>query len=439
LRQLSAFFGHPLEAVARAGGPVSAALVGVGISDAEQLVAAAAVEGMREHLAEHLEISRQAMETIVRQAKKAVPPQALGDLEHPVPPPFGLGALEPTPQMKARAAELGQEVMAVGAVGLPSAVNLISKMPPVRNQSVRSTCVAFTLTAVHEYLKRVKGAPEDDLLSEQHLYCETKLIDGAPNQKGTWQSWAARALADRGECREVIWPYNPNPPDTGQPPPPAQAREDGLNYRLQLQQLSARSVSAIQSALASRRPVGISIPVYNSWFQSSETRRSGRITLRIGNEPQAGGHAVCLVGYQDEASAPGGGYFILRNSWGAATWGYQCPYGGGYGTIPYQYIANDNWEAFTLQEAVEPPPAEWQLLFTADLAGRESHRWYQEGWDPNIAVEFRVKPRPPHPPSAIEMDVERFVEADGSVTYYFDIVNRSSSSVTFAVEYAATS
>ena len=26
--------------------------------------------------------------------------------------------------------------------------------------------------------------------------------------------------------------------------------------------------------------------------------------------------------------------------------GYQSPYGAGHGTIPYQYIANENWESY---------------------------------------------------------------------------------------------
>ena len=31
-----------------------------------------------------------------------------------------------------------------------------------------------------------------------------------------------------------------------------------------------------------------------------------------------GGHAMCMVGYQDDADVPGGGYFLVRNSWGTA-------------------------------------------------------------------------------------------------------------------------
>ena len=80
--------------------------------------------------------------------------------------------------------------------------------------------------------------------------------------------------------------------------------------------------------------------------------------MPLSGDSQVGGHAVCLVGYQDSTSSPGGGYFILRNSWGTA-WGSQCPYRPGYGTIPYQYIAQYNWEAYTLSGAVgeeEPEP-----------------------------------------------------------------------------------
>jgi hypothetical protein len=59
---------------------------------------------------------------------------------------------------------------------------------------------------------------------------------------------------------------------------------------------------------------------------------------------------MCLVGYQDDASTPGDGVFILRNSWGHA-FGTECSYGVGYGTIPYGYIKNECWEAVTT-----PPP-----------------------------------------------------------------------------------
>ena len=45
-----------------------------------------------------------------------------------------------------------------------------------------------------------------------------------------------------------------------------------------------------------------------------------------------GGHAMLLVGYEDDASYPGGGYFTVRNSWGG-NWGED-----GYRRISYAYI-----------------------------------------------------------------------------------------------------
>lgn len=50
------------------------------------------------------------------------------------------------------------------------------------------------------------------------------------------------------------------------------------------------------------------------------------------------GHCVALVGYQDDPSLPGGGAFLIRNSWGAK-WMDQ-----GYGRLSYAYLrsfAND--------------------------------------------------------------------------------------------------
>jgi C1A family cysteine protease len=45
-----------------------------------------------------------------------------------------------------------------------------------------------------------------------------------------------------------------------------------------------------------------------------------------------GGHAVPVIGYIDDASQPGGGVFIVQNSWGTG-WGYK-----GYFYMPYSVL-----------------------------------------------------------------------------------------------------
>jgi len=320
-------------------------LASLGLEDAEQLVAIAAIPQVRAELEQVLGSDAEMLRRLLDDANGMLPPERSALVSSPAPRDLGLGVLLPTEEMLAAAESSGLGAdREVALVALPTAVNLIPFMSPIRNQAQRGTCVAFTLTALDEYILRRRGISQN--LSEQHLYYETKLIDGASTQCGTWQARAVTVLSSRGECRETLWPYNPNPPCNNHGALPAQARPDALQFRLATIAVPARSVNDYKSHMSRQRPVTLSIPVYNSWYQSPETRRSGRITMRIGNEPSVGGHAVCLVGYQDSASSPGGGYFLVRNSWDT-TWGYQSPYGGGYGTIPYQYITNDAFEAFT--------------------------------------------------------------------------------------------
>ncbi|MGV9868912.1 C1 family peptidase [Rhodococcus koreensis] len=327
------------------GDQIDVALAELGLTDAEQVVAAAAVPGVSEEFQDVLGLDVQAFQDWLDSAVEVLPSDRAELLSRPAERDLGLGVLLPTDEMLAEAgATVPEEAVEAAPVALPPAVNLIPYLPAIRSQASRGTCVSFTLTALNEYVLRRRGVVRD--LSEQHLYYEIKLIDGAASTCGTWQNRAVTALRTRGQCREPVWPYNPNPPCNNHGPRPAAARPDGLNHRLTTVAVPSRNVAEYKTQLARQRPVTLSFPVYNSWYQSAETRRSGRITMRIGNEPVAGGHAVCLVGYQDTASSPGGGYFIVRNSWGTI-WASQSPYGRGYGTIPYRYITNDAYEAYT--------------------------------------------------------------------------------------------
>ena len=348
----SAFGGHLL--AAEQGGILestysasAAALASLGVEDAEQLLALNAIPEVREELQSALGVESSELEALIEQVKRDIPPDRVAQFSVPSPAEFGLGVLPPSEAMLASAEASAQEAAAVTApVALPASVNLIPWMNlnPIRNQGPRGTCVAFALTALNEYICRRRGLVRD--LSEQHLYYETKLIDGSPALCGTWQSKGVIALLNRGQCREVVWPYNPSLPCNNHGPRPAAARADGLNYRLRTLAVPTRSVLAYKTNMSRQRMVTLSFPVYRSWYQSAATRISGRITMRVGNEPAIGGHAVCLVGYQDTPTSPGGGFFIVRNSWGL-TWAASSPYGRGYGTSPYAYITNDAYEAYT--------------------------------------------------------------------------------------------
>lgn len=322
-------------------------LSSLGIEDAEQFVAIAAVPEAREELQIALRLKDKNFNSTLEKIRKILPPERAALVGTPAPKDFGLGVLAPTPEMVAAEDSAITTIADEMAVMLPSSTNLIPFMPPIRYQGPRGTCVSFALTALNEYILRRRNISLD--LSEQHLYYEIKQIDNSPEGCGTWQDKAVPALLARGQCHETLWTYNPDLPCNNHGAMPTTARPDGLNYRLQTLAVPARSVADYKAHLSKQRPVTVSIPVYDSWYRSAETRRSGRITMRVGNERVTGGHAVLLVGYQDTPTDPGGGVFIVRNSWGTGGFGYQCPFGAGYGTIPYQYITDEAYmmESFT--------------------------------------------------------------------------------------------
>jgi hypothetical protein len=67
-------------------------------------------------------------------------------------------------------------------------------------------------------------------------------------------------------------------------------------------------------------------------------------TLKVPPRSGVGGiHAVVLVGYADDARQPGGGVFLMRNSWGPK-WSQ-----GGYARMPYAYAAAYGRDAVSLR------------------------------------------------------------------------------------------
>ncbi len=266
-----------------------------------------------------------------------------------LPPAFSLGVdLASIPRTYAA---FSFAMATPGVAALPANVNWISQMPPIHDQGQRGTCVAFAALAAVEHYQGSQNQYQD--MSEQFLYWNCKQNDGKPNGYGTFLAVAMPLLQRDGCCLESDWPYNPTviPGSEGQDPPPSGAQLQALQYKVSpYNQLAPTSVPDLKNELARQRCVAFDIPVYNSWYQNTEVARTGELTLPIPSERPVGGHAMCLVGYEDLPGEEeiGSGKFILRNSWGTTSWASQSPYGAGYGTIPYAYIARYGQEAYSI-------------------------------------------------------------------------------------------
>jgi C1A family cysteine protease len=345
----------------------------LGIDSAEELVALAATPENLDGLTKYLGVSEIELQEMVNEAKQKLPAELREKLAKPSDLKVMFGARKsvrrkqyeatvashpeappsrPASLFSTVAAEITKGVAAAGAPVAVTAVpevNLVRQMTGIKNQRSRGTCVAFSSVAVREFLA---GSGID--LSEQYLYWWCDDHDPVPEEPGTTVEMGFTGLKETGVCPEATWPYNPNriPGNEGQGPPPAGAEQEAAKYKnARILDLDENSIEELKTCLRGTdslpsRPIAFSVPVYNSWLKSMAVQLSGQITMPLPGEKVTGGHAMVMVGYQLDDSVPGGGFFIIRNSWGTA-WGENCKYGSGYGTIPFKYISTYCWEAFT--------------------------------------------------------------------------------------------
>lgn len=220
---------------------------------------------------------------------------------------------------------------------LPPSVNHAAALPEPGFQGLkRNTCVAFASIALFQLAAHI----QDDL-SEQFLFCLCKANDGYPNlATGTLPYVAFEMLKKYGVCAEADWPYNqiPMPGNVGQGPPPPGAEAAARSWRIgAYKPLEQSNINVLKNELFEGRAVLIGAAYYPYWSKSGQAAKLGRIRMPLPDEVNPGGHAMCVVGYQDDPAAPGGGYFIVRNSWDTS-WGEENPTAPGYCYVPYEYV-----------------------------------------------------------------------------------------------------
>ncbi|HEX8452502.1 MAG TPA: C1 family peptidase [Longimicrobium sp.] len=240
---------------------------------------------------------------------------------------------------------------------------------PVRDQGQRGTCVAHAVVACSEEHFR-----HDDL-SEQHLYWGAKIRGGDPHpsDEGTLLRCARNALQREGVCDEGKWPYNPVPLPGNESQeiagvhPSAAAAADGrgrLHSAAVYQDVAARSAGKARLLLAEveRGAVAVSLPVFfdpltqvSNWGWS-QALRYGHVLDPTQFSVVGGGHAVCVCGFMPSEAAPGGGWFVFKNSWSTLRWSDQkesAPEGhprvpAGYGYLSASYVDKFLWELLRL-------------------------------------------------------------------------------------------
>jgi len=213
-------------------------------------------------------------------------------------------------------------------------IDLRKRMSPVGDQGIRPTCVAFALTACHEFVYEL--SPKE--LSKDSLHWKCVSRDGSANN-GVSVNTAILALNKEGQHLEKDWPYIPyldeltwaslQPPKLNSKPVFKVAR--GISMRI-------TDPDALLNALKTRGPVFVILPIWQSFFLP----QNGQIPMPETNrEEYRGLHAVSVVGLTNEGTA------VIRNSWGTS-WGNF-----GHGIIPFEYLrqyASNSYIVVPLEE-----------------------------------------------------------------------------------------
>lgn len=211
---------------------------------------------------------------------------------------------------------------------LPSMIDLAPKMSPIRDQGELGSCVGESSNAAVEFVERKDG--QDPSFMGSPLFCYYNARIDKNQDEGAQIRDSVKQMSKLGNSPESVWPYDAKKVFVK---PSDDSYKHALGHKIS-DYLRLDNLIEIKQALASGFPVLIGFTCFDS-LDSDECAKTGVVPLPTDESYIVGGHAICLVGYDDSKKL-----LKFKNSWGES-WGDK-----GYGYLPYGYIpklADDYW------------------------------------------------------------------------------------------------
>lgn len=207
----------------------------------------------------------------------------------------------------------------------PPKLSLVDdSMPPIFQQGNLGSCVAQACGAVYEFIDRDSGTDNYFRSSRLFIYYNARVLMGSAGwDSGCYIRDAMKSLNQKGSLDETRYPYQISK-FANKPTPSVYTQ--ALAGRIDEYARVLQNIEQIKEHLVNRRPIVFGASVYES-FLSDKVSKSGMVPLPKVSEALAGGHAMAIVGYDDNL-----GCYEIRNSWGAL-WGID-----GYCFMPYNYL-----------------------------------------------------------------------------------------------------
>lgn len=202
---------------------------------------------------------------------------------------------------------------------LPSVIDHSADMPNVGDQGNQGSCVGWATSYCKGFQEKSDMNWGNIMFSPSFIY--NQINDGIDG--GAYQSDAYELIMEKGNCRLVTMPYDDTDwltqPNTSQFTEAQNYKAANWDFLIDTGYFAAKTDS-LKSYLQDNC-LTIGIPCYSDFW-------TGFYDVAEGTN--YGGHALCVVGYDDSKSA-----FKFINSWGSD-----------YGYDGYGYISYDLWDSF---------------------------------------------------------------------------------------------
>ena len=212
-------------------------------------------------------------------------------------------------------------------------------------QQAGQSCTGHAIAAVINHVLRAREASQR--VSPYMLYRLARRYDEFPGDADAGSSLRAalKGWFNHGAALETEWPvlapaHEPDVDDAANLKA-WRARPLGAFYRVNPYRLDD-----VQSAITELDAIAVSGVIHEGW-RTPVVRTRGKETIHVITRPPdakvLGGHAYCIVGYNEVG-------FLVQNSWGGA-WGK-----GGFATLPYEDWLDTAYDAWVARPGVPQTP-----------------------------------------------------------------------------------
>jgi C1A family cysteine protease len=212
--------------------------------------------------------------------------------------------------------------------------------PPIEDQGALGSCTAQAVVGLIEFMQRRVGQHVDG--SRLFTYKVTRKLLGWSGDTGAYLRTAMKSVAAFGVPPEEYWPYDVAKYEEE---PSAFLYSFAASYKaLEYTRIDVPGAAPKATLEEIKRVVASGLGIVFGFSVYSSISNLPDIPVPRPRDRLEGGHAVMIVGYDDDHRLPNGKAcpsLIIRNSWGV-NWGAK-----GYGYLPYEYVlrnlADDFW------------------------------------------------------------------------------------------------